>query len=260
MNTPIILIAVNTASEVIRNKALYAVIGFAVILVMVSALFGSVTIGDQVSVIKDFSLFAMTLAGATIVAISGVTLLEKELKHKTIYNLLAKPVHRVEFIVGKFLGLTLLSWISVALMGVLCVSFSYLFEGKVDWLLFQAILLILFELLLLSAVAIFFSSLVVTTVLAGLFTFGTFIAGHSHRVLNYFLNSQADYSSESLLPIIRTIKFVLPDLGIFNRADLIVSGVAISPTYALSALGYAVLYSAGLLILAALIFQRRDFP
>jgi ABC-type transport system involved in multi-copper enzyme maturation permease subunit len=259
MNSPVLLIAFNTTREVIRNKALYAVVGFSTVIVMVAALFGSVTIGDQVTIIKDFSLLAITLGGAVIVSISGVTLLEKELKFKTIYNVLSKPVHRAEFIVGKFIGLALVSGILVSLMGIVCVFFTSLFEGRIDWLLFQAIYLVILELLLLSAVAIFFSTLVVTTLLAGLLTFGTFIAGHSHRALDYFLSSQTDQSADLSQILVKTVKFMLPDLSVFNRADQLVMGVAISPGYALSAMGYSLLFSSSLIILAALIFQRRDF-
>ena len=100
-------IALNTFREAVRNKILYSVLAFAVLLVAISALFGSVTIGETQRVIKDFGLFALSFFGAISTIICGVSLLNKELKQKTIHNIISKPVARWEFIVGKYLGLSL---------------------------------------------------------------------------------------------------------------------------------------------------------
>src|SRR5262249_9776876 len=160
-----------------------------------------------------FGLFALSFCGAIIVVLAGVNLLERELKQKTIYNLLSKPVRRYEFVVGKYLGLALVSAVLTALMAAIFIGFTALFEGRLDEHLFQGALLVIFEMALLSGVAIFFSSLVVTTSLAGLFTFGAYLAGHSLDALEYFLNTQAEYSSTVLKTVAQVLHAVLPDLN-----------------------------------------------
>jgi ABC-type transport system involved in multi-copper enzyme maturation permease subunit len=99
--TKLYAIAINTMREAIRNKLLYSILLFAVLVVAVAALFGSVSIGDQMKFVKDFSLMSVSLFGVAIAVMLGVSMLNKELGRKTIYNILSKPVARWEFIVGK---------------------------------------------------------------------------------------------------------------------------------------------------------------
>jgi len=257
MRAAVFHIAFNTFREIVRNKVLYAVIAFAFLLVITSAVFGSVTIGDRVTVIKDFGLFAVTLSGAIVVSLAGVSLLERELKQKTIYNLLSKSLSRAEFVVGKFLGLALVSSVMSSLMSLIFICFTAFFESSFDPLLFDAAFLVVLEMVLLSAVAIFFSSLVVTTVLSGIFTFITFLVGHSYRVLDYFI--VAEDASPITQWLIKALKFVLPDLSVFNRADALVAGLQTPLDYMLSAILYCLLYSSALVSLSILAFQKRDF-
>ena len=80
-------IALNTVRETIRSKILYSLFFFLILLLAVSAFFGTVTIGDQEKVIKDFGLFALSLFSVLYAVISGSLLLAKELQRKTLYNL-----------------------------------------------------------------------------------------------------------------------------------------------------------------------------
>lgn len=163
-------IALNTYREAIRNKILYSVMLFAVLLVGASAAFGQITIGNQIHVIKTFGLFAVSFFGAVITIVTGVSLLNKEMKQKTIYNILSKPVARWQFLMGKHLGLTATVGSLVSLMGLGLMGFVYLFEGQVDWNLTLGILFSVLEVCVVASIAIFFSSVVVTTTLTGLFT------------------------------------------------------------------------------------------
>jgi len=253
------LIALNTFREVVRNKILYSVLAFALLLLIISALFGSVTLGDRIAVIKDFGLFALSFCGAIIVILSGVNLLDRELRQKTIYNLLSKPVRRWEFVVGKFLGLSLVSTVLTSAMAIVFIGFTAAFEGRIDPLLFQGALLVLLEMILLSAVAIFFSSVVVTTALAGLFTFGAYLAGHSIEALNYFLNTQAEFSSSFLRGFALLLKAILPDLNTFNITEQVVYGSGVSLGYVGLSFVYALIYSVVCILLASVIFAQRDF-
>jgi ABC-type transport system involved in multi-copper enzyme maturation permease subunit len=110
-------IAINTYREAIRNRILYAVVAFGMVLVALSAFFGAVSIGNQADVIKDFGLFSLSFCGAVLTILSGVNLLHNEMAHKTVYNILSKPVSRWQFILGKQLGLALMVSVMVAFMG-----------------------------------------------------------------------------------------------------------------------------------------------
>lgn len=250
-------IALNTFREAVRNKILYSVILFAIVVVAISALFGSVTMGSQLKVIKDFGLFSLSFFGAIITILSGVSLLNKELKQKTVYNILSKPVARWQFIVGKHLGLTFTVGVLVAMMGLGLIAFVGLMEGRLDALLIQGVLFAILEVAVVAAVSIFFSSLVVTTTLSGLFTLGTYIAGRSITYFKYFME-QGDNYDPGLAGVLTVFDWILPDLSLFNFNDLLVYGQSPTP----ADLGYAVVYCLGYsvaaLTLAALIFQRRE--
>lgn len=251
-------IALNTFREAVRNKVLYSVLVFAMLIVGISALFGAVTMGSQIKVIKDFGLFSLSFGGAIITIISGVSLLNKELKQKTIYNILSKPVERWKFVVGKYLGLSLTVCVLVSIMGLGLVGFTTMMEGQVDWLLFQGILFALFEVCIVAAVAIFFSTIVITTTLTGLFTLGTFLAGRSISYLTYFMEEDRESFSPALASIIGILDWVLPDLSLLNMNNDLVYGQAVDPSHAIVAFIYSACYSGVCLILASLIFQKRE--
>ena len=252
----ILPITVVTAREAIRNRVLYSILFFALLLVAVSALFGSASIGNQIKSIKDFSLLSISLFGVVTTVVLGVNELSKELGKRTIYNILSKPVARWEFIVGKFFGLLLTVSLMVTLMSAALLVFLRFLEPQVDWRLLLAAVTIVLELMVLIAVALLFSSIVVTPTLAGLFTAAVFVAGRSSSYLYTF-------RSDEYPPIVRhstrVIHVLLPHLDRFNIADQVVFGDVFSLSYFLHIVLYAVAYSALTLLLSVGLFQRREF-
>lgn len=248
-------IAINTFREAIRNKILYSILLFVVLLLAVSAFFGSVTIGNQAQVIKDFGLFSLSFFGAILTIVSGVSLLNKELKQKTIYNILSKPISRWEFILGKHLGLCLTVCLLVSIMGLGLFSFVGLIENQLDWLLFQAILFSLLEVVVIASLVMFFSSMAVTTTLPAIFVLATYLAGHS---MSYFLKFFSEHSSPATEKLAVAFSWLLPDLSLFNVNELIVYGQAVSPAHLSFAVIYCLSYSSALLILSSLIFSHRE--
>jgi len=253
----VLCIAVNTYRESVRSKVLYAVLFFAVILVAVSALFGSVTIGDQVKVIKDFGLLSVSLFAVALVVISGSALLSKELQRKTIYNILAKAVYRWEFLLGKHLGLFITTVVMVFLLALGLCLFAFCFEGRLDPLLLLGALYVLLEILIVISAAIFFSSLVVTPMLSGLFTFALFIAGRSAE---YILSMQAGLNGNAAAQtVLEIIYWMLPHLNELNIANSVVYGSGVSLEHLAFSAIYALSYAAALLLLANIVFVRREF-
>jgi ABC-type transport system involved in multi-copper enzyme maturation permease subunit len=252
----ILAIALNTAREAIRNRILYSILFFAVLMVGVSAVFGAASIGDQVKYMKDFSLLSVSLFGVIIAIVLGVNLLHQELGKKTIFNILSKPVARWQFIAGKFLGLlATLTLIVGAMSGGVVAAFAW-FTGALDWGLVMAAGTALLEIMVVIAVALFFSSLVVTPSLAGMFTAATFIAGRSSGYLLYFLG---DEHGPGMRAVAHGLYWALPRLDRFALADQLVYGQLL-PADALAVLaGYALAYVGVLLLLSAALFSRREF-
>ncbi len=254
----ILIIAKNTFKEAVRNKIIYSTFLFFSLLVIVSAIFGSVTLGDKVKVIKDFGLFGISFFASILTIINGVNLLNKEIKQKTIYNILSKPVKREEFIIGKYLGLTLTTLSIVSIMSIALVFFTYYFENIFDFQIFKITFFIFLEVLIVGAITIFFSSLIVTTSLAGVFTFSTYLAGRSINYLSYFINQEKS-NNEALKSIIKIFDLILPDLNRLNIIDSINSNLVISGNYIIHSILYTASYLIAILILSILIFNRREF-
>lgn len=249
-------IALNTGREAVRNRILYSILFFAVLMVGVAAVFGAASIGDQTKYMKDFSLMSVSLFGVIIAVVLGVNLLHQELGKKTIVNILSKPVARWQFIVGKFLGLLATLTVIIAVMSSGVTGGFTLFTGRLDWGFVVASFATLLEIMIVIAVALFFSSLVVTPALAGMFTAATFIAGRSATYLLYFLNGDHP-------PAVRTLAhalyWALPRLDRFTVADQIVYGAVPDPSYLAMLAAYAAAYAAILLLLSIGLFARREF-
>ncbi len=248
-------IALNTAREAIRNKLLYSILLFAVLVVAVAALFGSVSIGDQMKFVKDFSLMSVSLFGVAIAVMLGVSMLNKELGRKTIYNILSKPVARWEFIVGKFLGLMATLVLVVGLMTTALLAIVAAFEGRVDWTLALGAGMNVLELMILVAVALFVSAIVVTPTVAGLVTAAAFVAGRCAGYLDYFVGRDQPLLLRSLA---KGLYWVLPHLDRLNVANQVAYGDAVAPAYVMTVGIYAFAYSGILLVLAIFMFSRRE--
>ena len=249
-------IARNTAREALRNKVLYSIIAFAALVVGVAALFGSVSIGNQMKFVKDFSLAAISLFGVVIAVTLGVSMLSKELGRRTILNILSKPVARWQFILGKFAGLTTTVGVVVVLMTSALIGIVAAFEGTVDPGLVVAGFTVILELMIVVAIALFFSAVVVTPTLAGMFTIAAFVAGRSAGYLEYF---RGDDSNPAIRATATLLYWILPHLNRLEVADQVVYGDAVSLGTLGLAAAYAAAYTGVLLLLSAALFQRREF-
>jgi ABC-type transport system involved in multi-copper enzyme maturation permease subunit len=249
-------IAMNTAREALRSKVLYSILAFAVLVVGVAALFGSVSIGDQVKFVKDFSLMSISVFGVVIAVALGVSMLDKELGKRTILNVLSKPVARWEFIVGKFAGLVATLGLLVGGMCLALVAFVGMWEGRLDAGLVQASATVLLELTIVVAAALLFSAVVVTPTLAGLFTLAAFVAGRSAGYLGFF--GSPEYPA-AVRVLSRVLYWVLPHLHRLNIADRVVYGDVVPASYVLGSAAYAAGYTGVLLLATIALFSRREF-
>lgn len=244
----------NTFREAVRDRVFYSILAFAMAMVLFSVLLGKLSLGESYKIIQDFSLAATSLFGALVTVFVGIGLVYKEIEKKTIYNILSKPVARWQFIVGKFLGLSLVLGLMVLSMTLILFMVCYFINGSIPWIDLYALFAIFFELEITLAFAILFSSFS-TPFLSGMFTLSFFIVGHvSHDFYEIYAHASSGSSSEAF----KWLFYLLPDYSLLDYKREVVQLLEIDNLqYALS-LGYAALYIAILLLLAALIFERRD--
>lgn len=250
-------IALNTLRESMRGKILFSTLFFALLVVAISALFSSVTIGDHVKIIKDFGLFALSFFTVLYAVISGGTLLYKELEKKTIYNILSKSVSRSDFIFGKFLGMLATALVLMLLMGLALVTFCFILQGKLDPALLQAFPYIALQVTVVCGLTIFFSTITVTPVLSGAFAFLAFFIGRSANYLMVFLESHRPPFVPKVL--FELIYWILPQLDRIDISNQAVYGHLVDPSLLLFSTLYALGYSMIVLLLSVLIFSRREF-
>jgi ABC-type transport system involved in multi-copper enzyme maturation permease subunit len=261
-------IAVNGFRESVRDKVLYNLLAFAILLMGTSYLLGQLTAGQDLKIMKDLGLSAMAVFGLFIAVFIGIGLVSKEVERRSIYSLLAKPIRRHEVVIGKYAGLVLTLAVNLGIMTLaLYAILGYVGWGEnemakqaretpaMDPALLKAILLIFVQLMIVTATALFFSTFS-TPILSAALTFGFYVAGYFSADLRNF-----DQVVDSRLAqlIARGLYYVLPNLAPFDVTAQVVHGLPVSAGYLAVTIGYGLTYIAILLVAGATIFSRRDF-
>jgi ABC-type transport system involved in multi-copper enzyme maturation permease subunit len=261
-------IAINVFRESVRDKVLYNLVLFAVLLIGASFLLGQLTAGQDVKIIKDLGLSAISLFGLFIAVFIGIGLVSKEVERRSVYSLVSKPIRRYQLVLGKYIGLTLTLAVNVAIMAAaLYAVLGYMSWGLspetqrawdapgLDPALLKAVGLILVELMLVTSIALFFSTFS-TPMLSAAFTFGLFIVGHFSSDLRNF---QDAVDSPAAARLARSLYWVLPNLSAFDVKADVVHGIPVHARYIGLTVAYAALYITMLLAVSSFIFSRRDF-
>jgi ABC-type transport system involved in multi-copper enzyme maturation permease subunit len=249
-------IAFNTFREAVRDRILYNLVLF-VLMITASAVFlGDLTAGQEVRTIVDLGLGAMLVFGVFISIFVGVSLVSKEIEKRTVYAIFSKPIGRGEFIVGKYLGLCLTLFVNVLVMGV-GVSLALLYVGGGNLLLslWSAIFLIFLELMILTAVAILFSSFS-SPALSALLAFFVFIIGHFSASLRDFANNLGSSFARFFF---EALYYIFPNLSFYTFRTNAAHGDVPPASMLGGALLYAIFYIAIMLSITILVFSRRNF-
>ncbi len=265
---PIGAIAINVFRESVRDKVLYNLVVFAVVMIGASYAIGQLTAGQDVKIIKDLGLAATSLFGLFIAVFIGIGLVSKEVERRSIYSLLAKPIERWQLIVGKYAGLLLTLAVNVAVMAIaLYAVLAYMRWGvpapvekawdapALDPALLKAIYLIFAELALVTAIALLFSTFS-TPMLSAAFTVALTIVGQYSTDLRNF---QDVLDSRIAQQLARGVYWLLPNLGQFDIKTAVVHGQPIAVGYLAGVSLYGALYIGFLLLASAVVFSRRDF-
>jgi ABC-type transport system involved in multi-copper enzyme maturation permease subunit len=251
-------IARNTFREAVRDRVLYNLILFALLLIGSAIFIGELSAGQEAKIVVDLGLSAMLLFGAFIAIFVGVGLVYKEIERRTLYAILSKPIGRGQFLFGKYLGLNLTLLVNVVVMGIGVMLALLYTRRSFDPLVFKiwpAILLIYFELLIVTAVAIVFSSFS-SPALSALLSFFVFIIGHFSNDLRALSESAASTPARW---VFRTLYYLLPNFSNLSAITATAHGMNPDARTVAGAIAYGALYAAALLSAAALIFRRRNF-
>jgi ABC-type transport system involved in multi-copper enzyme maturation permease subunit len=260
----ILAIAGNTFRETVRDKILYNLILFALIMIFSSLALGQLTLGNENKVILDLGLSSISIFGTLIAIFIGIGLVYKELEKRTVYALLAKPVHRCELILGKYLGLLSTLLVNLAVMTV-GLELALFYTGGIGFWgyvrVLPAVFMIFLSLGLVTALAILFSTFS-TPALSALFTFFLWVIGHFGNDLRSFGDLTKSASVKRLCGI---LYYGIPNFSNFQMLDG--RSILQTPGYSqpinnfavAGSVVYCLVYVAVLLSLSIAIFMRRDF-
>ncbi len=258
----IVALGLNTFREAVRNRVLYLLLVFALLLILSSLVFGQLSVHEELRVTRDLGLGGISLFGVLIAIFVGVNLVYKELDKKTVFSILPKPIRRFEFIVGKFVGMTLTLAVQVVIMAVVLLGVLWLQGGELGPMIFRAIVLTYLEVVVVTAIAILFSSFS-SPFLSGAFTLLVFVIGRSAPELRELVHKLPVGQGRSVASI--AIR-VVPDLHVFYVSGSMVDGRYVSvhgDFIAWAYVGVAALYALGYVVctltLASIFFSRRDF-
>lgn len=250
-------IARNAFREAVRDRVLYNLVVFALLLIGGAIFLGELSAGQEAKIIVDLGLSATLLFGMFIAIFVGVGLVYKEIERHTLYAILSKPVSRGEFLLGKYLGLCLTLLINVTTMGV-CLALALLFV-KGGWApllvrIWPAILLIYLELTILTGVAMLFSSFS-SPALSALLTFFVFVIGQFSADLKALSNSSGNAPARWFFS---GCYYSLPNLAAYNFIAPAAHELVPDTRAMATAVSYGLIYVAVLLAATTLIFRRRN--
>jgi ABC-type transport system involved in multi-copper enzyme maturation permease subunit len=264
------LVAWHVFKESVRDRVLYGIGGFAVLLVAASIVIGQITAGQDLKIIKDLGLATIEIAGALMTIFIGVGLVAREIDRRSIFALLTKPLPRWEFITGKYLGLVLTITVNIWAMALaLYVMLAWQNWAspenvRLSWTapaldprLLLVLVMITAEMALLTAVALFFSSFSSSALLSIIFTVGLFVSGLASADLRNFKDI-VDVNP-AVSTIVSAVGWALPAFSEFDIKSQIVHGLPIAAGLVWGMVAYAVVYAAALVGLSVAVFARREF-
>ena len=255
-------IALNTFREAIRKRFLIAILILVVGVNLFASVLGEMSLHEEARVARDIGLFSISFFGSITAIILGVLLLYGEVQRRTIHTILSKPIERYEFVLGKYLGMAFTLGLLVALFALAMTGILFVRDLEVTSAMGKAVVLSYMEVMVVAAIAILFSSFS-SPVLSGVFTLGIWFIGNRTPEMAQIIGSD---DGGGFRAVARAALYIVPDLHAFSISGsaldgeyVSVHGDFVSWGYVSTAVGHGALYIAVLLILAAVIFSRRDF-
>ncbi|HZE79953.1 MAG TPA: ABC transporter permease subunit [Candidatus Polarisedimenticolia bacterium] len=248
-------ITLNTFREAVRDRVLYNLILFVLLLVASAPLFGQISIGMERLILVNVGLSSISLFGVIIAIFIGIGLVSKEIEKKTLYTILSRPVRRWEFILGKYLGLIMTLVVNTALMTVGFYIALMFTNGlhKTDALLLLAIYFTVLQFLIVTALTVLFSTFS-SPIFSAIFAFALFVIGTFAEDLKNF----AAISKGAAKLLATAAAYVMPNFASLNIIAQTAHDQGVDGRLILFNTLYALLYSASAVAAAVLIFERRN--
>jgi ABC-type transport system involved in multi-copper enzyme maturation permease subunit len=256
MNSRIVHIARNTFREAVRDRVLYNLIAFALLLSGAAILVGQISIDIEKLVVINLGLTAVSLFGTVIAIFIGIGLVSKEIEKRTLYTVLSRPVRRWEFIVGKFFGLagTLVVNTFFMAIGVFAALLyvAHRFQKPDAWIL-VALWFIVLQFLIICALALLFSSFS-SPLLSAVFAFALFVIGSLAGDLRGFAGVVHGFGRWLAIGI----AYLVPNFAALNVISAVAHEQPIASRLIFYNTAYALTYAAMALCGAILVFERRN--
>jgi ABC-type transport system involved in multi-copper enzyme maturation permease subunit len=256
VNTRLVPIATNTFREAVRDRVLYNLVAFAVLMAGASILVGQISIDMERLVVINLGLTAVSLFGVVIAIFIGIGLVSKEIEKRTLYTVLSRPVRRWEFIVGKFLGLSgTLIVNSVCMAAGVYAALLYVSHHlqASDAYVLVAIYFIVLQFVIVTALALLFSSFS-SPLLSAVFAFALFLIGSFSEDLRGF----AAMSQGLARWITTAVAYLIPNFSALNVISSVAHGEAVPAQLIFANTVYALFYAAMAVCAAVLVFERRN--
>ncbi|MBI3117209.1 MAG: ABC transporter permease subunit [Candidatus Hydrogenedentes bacterium] len=250
----VLAIAHNTFRESVRDKVLYVLLLFAALSILGAKALGWISVGQDIKIVKDISLASISLFGVLVAIFVGTSLVYKEMDKRTLYTIISQPLHRYEFVLGKYVGLAAVLALVTAVMTLSSACYVLVLGGSLEAVYFLAAFLIFMKLLLVTAFALLLSSLS-SPILGAIIVFCLYLFGHATGV---FKDLPPQFEGTFAKQMLEVAYYVIPNLSNFDLRSEAANGVAVNPLFVVWVLIYGVSYSAVFLLLAASAFQEKD--
>jgi ABC-type transport system involved in multi-copper enzyme maturation permease subunit len=250
----VLAVAANTFRETVRERVLYNLVFFAILMTLSGLLVRQLSIRQDVKIIKDIGLASIELFGTLIAIFIGVGLVSKEIERRSLFPLLAKPLSRSEFYTGKLLGLAFTLLVNTAVMTAGLLLTLWATGAGIDVHLLRAIYPIYLAFLLVVAVAMFFST-VTSSALAAVCTVGVVLGGRYSDVIRNMREVAPGMPSW----LVELLYHAVPNFRNFDFKDRVVYGDPVPGDVLAWVTAYGLLYVALVLVAGLLVFRGRDF-
>jgi ABC-type transport system involved in multi-copper enzyme maturation permease subunit len=256
MTSRLSAITLNTFREAVRDRVLYNLVLFVLLLVASAPLFSQISIGLEKLMLVNVGLSSISLFGVIIAIFVGIGLVSKEIEKKTLYTILSRPVRRWEFIAGKYLGLLLTLVVNAALMTLgFYVALLIFIHGlnRSDAMLLVAVYFIVLQFMMMVAITLLFSTFS-TPIFSAIFAFALFVIGTFGNDLKNF----AAMSQGATKWLATAASYIMPNFASLNVISQAAHGESVAGSLILFNTLYALLYSVAVTVAAVLIFERRN--
>ncbi len=254
----ILSVARHNFKESVRERVLYNLIVFALLLIGAAILFANISLGVEQVILVNLGLSSISVFGLLMAIFVGIGLVWKEIERRTIYNILSKPLRRSEFIIGKYFGLVGTLGVNAVIMTAgfyLALLYQKRTLDRGDLGALEAVYMIFLQWALVVAIALLFSC-ISTPALSAVFTFCLFVIGNLASDIRWFGEETKSWLA---IQVTTALYYLLPHFGDFNVISLVAHGEKVPGYLLLGGTCYAALYVAILLSASVLVFEEREF-